>query len=311
MGKIMGSIRKPAAIGYYPPEKDSLEESIRASFSDSHGAGAIPTISPKRRKKIVAGVVPHAGFIYSGPIASHLYKACAEDGFPETFILVGVKHRPLRFPGAVLMAEGAWETPLGKCQIDSTLAKEVIKQSQDLGTDCVLDSAEAHLDEHSIEVQLPFIQFLGKERNFKILPVLISSPKFAICEKVGNTIATAVQKVKRDVFVIASTDFTHYGRYFYSYDPVGSGPVEKIIEWVYETDRDLIQKIERLDGKVLLNTVVKEKRTMCGASAVATTITAAKKLGATSGTCLKYATSYDIRGSSEAIVGYASIILNR
>ncbi|MFW9935870.1 MAG: AmmeMemoRadiSam system protein B [Candidatus Thorarchaeota archaeon] len=307
----MGLIRKPVAIGYYPPEKKSLEESIRASFSDSHGAGEIPQVSSKRSKKIIAGVAPHAGFIYSGPIASHLYKAIAIDGFPETFILIGVKHRPLRFPGAALMAEGVWETPIGKCHIDSALAKRIIKQSQDLGTSCILDSSDAHLDEHSIEVQLPFIQFLGKNQDFKILPILISTPKFTICEKVGNAIASAVQKVKRDVFIVASTDFTHYGRYFYGYDPVGSGPVEKIIEWVYETDGDLIHKIEQLDGKALLDTVVKEERTMCGASAVATTITAAKQLGATDGSCLKYATSYDIRGSSEAIVGYASITLNR
>jgi AmmeMemoRadiSam system protein B len=307
----MGSIRKPAAIGYYPPEKKSLEDSIRASFSDSHGAGEIPLINPQRSKKIIAGVAPHAGFIYSGPIASHLYKASAEDGFPETFILIGVKHRALRFQGAALMADGAWETPLGKCQIDSALAKRIIKISENSGANCILDSSEAHLDEHSIEVQLPFIQFIGKNQPFEILPILISSPKFAICEKVGKTIASAIQKMKRDVLIIASTDFTHYGRYFYAYDPVGSGPVEKIIEWVYETDADLIRKIEQLDGKALLDTVVKEERTMCGAGAVATTITAAKQLGATNGTCLKYATSYDIRGSSEAIVGYASITLNR
>ncbi len=311
MGDTMGFIRQPVAIGFYPPEKVALEESIKTAFADPHGAGQIPSINPKRIKNLIAGVAPHAGFIYSGPIASHLYKASAEDGFPETFLLIGAKHRLLQFPGAALMVEGAWETPLGKCNIDSPFAKLLLKQSQDSGTNCIIESTEAHMGEHSIEVQLPFLQFLGKNHDFRIVPLVISSSKYSVCEKVGNTIADAVQKSKRDVFIIASTDFTHYGKYFYDYAPVGSGPVEKIIKWIHETDGDLISKIEQLNGKALLDTVVKENRTMCGASAVATTIAAATHLGATNGTCLKYATSYDIRGSSEAIVGYASITLNR
>lgn len=307
----MVEIRQPAAIGFYPPEKKALEKSIQAAFTDPHGAGAIPQINPKRNKTLIAGVAPHAGFIYSGPIASHLYKAIAQEGFPETFILIGVKHRPLRFPGAALMPEGVWETPLGKCAIDSALAKRLLKQNKASGANCIVENTEAHLTEHSIEVQLPFLQYLGKNKEFQIVPLLISTSKYSICEKVGNIIADSVQQSKRDVFIIASTDFTHYGKYYYNYAPVGSGPVDKIIKWVHETDRDLISKIEQLDGKALLDTVVKENRTMCGASAVATTIEIAKRLGAKNGTCLKYATSFDIRGSSEAIVGYASIALNR
>ena len=307
----MGQKRQPTAIGFYPPDKTALEKSIQAAFADPHGAGEIPSLNPKRENQLVAGVAPHAGFIYSGPIASHLYKACAEDGFPETFVIIGVKHRPLRFPGAAMMAEGIWETPLGECTIDSTLAKRIQKQSEKSGANCIIDSTEAHLDEHSVEVQLPFLQYLAQNHEFQILPLVISSPKYSICEKVGKTVAEAVEKTKRDVFIIASTDFTHYGKYFYDYAPAGSGPVEKIIKWVHETDGDLVNKIEQLDGKALLETVVNENRTMCGASAVATTIVASIHLGAKNGTCLKYATSYDVRGSSEAIVGYASISLSR
>jgi AmmeMemoRadiSam system protein B len=310
-GDNMGQIRQPAAIGFYPPEKRALEESIQAAFSDSHGAGDIPAINLKRIKKLVAGVAPHAGFIYSGPVASHLYKACAEDGFPQTFILIGAKHRPLRFPGAAIMVEGTWETPLGRCKIDSSLAKLIVNECKKSGANCIIEDTEAHLNEHSVEVQLPFLQFLGKQCDFEFIPLVISSSKHSVCEKVGKTIADAVQKSKRDVFIIASTDFTHYGKYYYGYAPVGSGPVEKIIKWVHETDGDLINKIEQLNGKALLDTVVNENRTMCGASAVASTIAAATQLGAKNGTCLKYATSYDIRGSSEAIVGYAAIALHR
>ncbi|MFX1319509.1 MAG: AmmeMemoRadiSam system protein B [Promethearchaeota archaeon] len=307
----MGKIRQPAAFGFYPPEKKALEKSIHAAFVDLHGAGPIPPLNPKRMNRLVAGVAPHAGYIYSGPIASHLYNAIAGEGFPETFIIIGTKHRPMRFPGAALMSEGVWETPLGRCNIDSSLAKSVLTQDQASSTNCVVDSTEAHLNEHSVEVQLPFLQYLGKDCDFQIVPVVMSSSKYSICEKVGLTIADAVKKSKRDVFVIASTDFTHYGKYYYDYAPVGSGPVDKIIKWVHETDGDLITKIEQLNGKALLDTVVQKNRTMCGASAVATTIAIAKELGAKHGTCLKYATSYDVRGSSEAIVGYAAITLNR
>ena len=309
-GVDMKQIRQPAAIGFYPPEKVALEESIRAAFSDPHGAGEIPQVNSKRIKKLIAGVAPHAGFIYSGPVASHLYKACAEDGFPQTFIIIGAKHRPLRFPGAAIMIEGAWKTPLGQCKIDSSLAKLIVSECEKSGTNCIIENTEAHLNEHSVEVQLPFLQFLGKQCDFKFIPLVISSSKHSVCEKVGKTIADAVQKSKRDVFIIASTDFTHYGKYYYDYAPIGSGPVDKIIKWVHDTDGDLINKIQRVDSKALLDTVVNKNRTMCGASAVASTIVAATQLGATSGTCLKYATSYDIRGSSEAIVGYAAITLN-
>lgn len=307
----MGQIRQPSAIGFYPPDKTSLEKSIKAAFSDSFGAGDIPAVNPNREHQVVAGVAPHAGFVYSGPIASHLYKVIAQDGFPETFILIGPKHGFMRFQGAAVMAEGVWETPLGKCPIDTSLAKLTLKQSQKSGADYIIESTEAHLSEHSLEVQLPFLQFIGQKNPFRILPLVISSPTYSVCERVGTTIAEAIQKSKRDVTIIASTDFTHYGQYFYNYAPVGSGPVDKIVTWVYETDKDLIQKSVQLDGKALLNTVVKEQRTMCGASAVATTIIAAQQLGAQKGKLLKYATSYDIRGSSEAIVGYASIALHR
>ena len=208
------------------------------------------------------------------------------------------------------MVEGTWETPLGQCKIDSSLAKLMIKECEKSGTHCIIEDTEAHLNEHSLEVQLPFLQFLGRQCDFKFVPLVFSSSKHSVCEKVGTTIADAVQKSKRDVLIIASTDFTHYGKYYYDYAPVGSGPVDKIIKWVHETDGDLINKIKQLNSKALLETVVNENRTMCGASAVAATIAAAKQLGATSGTCLKYATSYDIRWSSEAIVGYAAMTLH-
>jgi hypothetical protein len=307
----MANVRQPSAFGFYPPDKTSLEKAIKEAFSDPHGAGDIPPVSSERNEKVIAGVAPHAGFVYSGPIASHLYSALAQDGFPETFILIGPKHGYMRFQDAAVMAEGIWETPLGKCLIDNSLAKSLLKESEKSGTNCIIASSEAHTDEHSLEVQLPFLQFLAGKQPFQILPLVISSPNYTVCEAVGNTIAESIQKSKRDVTIIASTDFTHYGKYYYNYAPVGTGPVDKVVKWVHETDGDLIHKIEQLDGNALLGTVVNERRTMCGASAVVATMVAAQRLGAEKGELLKYATSFDVRGSSEAIVGYASIALSR
>jgi AmmeMemoRadiSam system protein B len=307
----MGYIRQPSAIGFYSPDKAALEDSIRDAFSNQYGAGEIPKVSSTRRSQWVAGVAPHAGFIYSGPVASHLYKAIAQDGFPETFVLIGPKHRPMRVQGAAVMAEGSWETPLGTCQIDRPLAHMLLEQCQDTGIDCISESSHAHDDEHSLEVQLPFLQFLGGLDSFKIVPLVISSQKFTVCEKVGITIADAIQKSGRDVILLASTDFTHYGQFHFGYAPVGDGPIEKVAQWVHETDAELIEKIEKLDGKALLNTVINKRRTMCGASAVTTAIVAAKKLGAVKGNLLKYATSYDVRGSPGAIVGYAALTIQR
>ena len=209
------------------------------------------------------------------------------------------------------MSKGGWETPLGRTPIDNELAQILLEVDHATKKPSILESEEAHQGEHSLEVQLPFLQFLTEDSSLRIVPLVISTPSYMVCERVGKLVAKAITQAGRDVTFLASTDFTHYGKHFYNYAPVGTGPVEKIVQWVHETDGDLIKKIEQMDGKALLDTVIQEKRTMCGASAVATMLVAASELGATSGELLKYATSYDIRGSSDAIVGYASISIQR
>jgi AmmeMemoRadiSam system protein B len=307
----MGRIRQPTAIGFYPAGKESLEESLRDCFLDSYGPGQIPEVSPERKGNIIGGIAPHAGFVYSGPIAACLYTALAQDGLPETFVLIGPKHGYMSFEGAAIMSAGTWSTPLGECSIDTELAKIILGCGDTSEHSLIVDSAKDHQQEHSLEVQLPFLQFLSKRQPVQIVPLAISTLNFEICKKVGELVATAINESGRDVFILASTDFTHYGRRFYNYAPVGDRPIEKIVKWVYKTDGDLIQKIKQLDGEALLNTVVQERRTMCGHSAVTTVLVAARLLGATKGELLKYATSYDVRGSADAIVGYAAISINR
>jgi len=306
----MRRVRKPAAIGFYPPYKDALEASVRDCFLDPHGPGYIPKVNLTRVQRILAGVTPHAGYQYSGPVAAHFFSAIAEDGLPESFILVGPKHGYMRFKGAAIMSAGTWVTPLGECPIDEDLASRILDYGGASAPPCVAESAEAHEQEHSLEVQLPFLQFLNRQRKTKIVPMVISTPVYRTCQRVGEAIANAIKETGRDAVILASTDFTHYG-VFYGYAPVGMGPVEKIDQWVHETDEELVRYIEQLDGEGLMKTVVEKQRTMCGSSAVAVMLTAAHRLGATEGQLLKYATSYDVRGSTDAIVGYAAITINR
>ncbi len=305
----MVRVRQPSAIGFYPGRKEALIDSIQSCFLEKYGSGKIPKTNQEHKGNIIAGVTPHAGYIYSGPVATHIFDAIANDGFPETFVLIGPKHMGMRFKGAAVMVEGAWSTPLGECPIDTDLAKAILSYGAQ-PTYCVDESWEAHNNEHSLEVQLPFLQFLSKERPVQIVPIVISSADYKICECAGKAIAAGINKTGRNVTILASTDFTHYGARFY-YTPAGSGSIEEIIKWIYEKDGDLIQKIEQLDGETLLKTVVGEGRTMCGHSAVTTMLVAAGYLGATKGKLLKYATSYDVHGGPDTIVGYASITITR
>ncbi len=305
----MKNIRKPIAIGFYPPGKAALRESVQDCFLDDYGLGKIPKVHSQRKGHIFAGVAPHAGYVYSGPVASHIYGIIAEDGFPETFIIIGPKHGYMHFNGAAIMTKGAWETPLGECTIDSKLGSAIIEHGQRVSPPCIVESEEAHMEEHSLEVQLPFLQFLSETKPVQFVPLVISTPNFKACQCVGKAIAEAIEQTNRDAIIIASTDFTHYGAQFYNYAPAGSGPIEKVTKWVYDTDADLISKIEKLDASTLLNTVIEKHRTMCGSSAVAAMLVAAQLLGATKGKLLKYATSYDVRGSSDAIVGYGAIAI--
>jgi len=223
-------VRMPVRAGsFYEGQKDLLLERLKNCFLGLLGPGKLPEGEPGTMRSLKAVISPHAGYMYSGMPAAHSYLKIFEDGIPEHIVVLGPNHTGL---GARLaVCNDDWQTPLGTIGFDGVLGSAIVEEDQFASNDCI-----AHSNEHSIEVQLPFLQFLGKDSDFQIVPFVISSSKYSICEKVGRTIADAVKKSKRDVFVIASTDFTHYGKYYYDYAPVGSGPVDKIIKWVYETD---------------------------------------------------------------------------
>jgi len=293
--------RVPAAIGFYPGNPNELKRVISECFTDRHGPGETPKVNSEGPRIIVGCVAPHAGYYYSGPVAAHLYKALAEDGRPECFVMLGPSH--MGYPGASIMKEGVWALPFGRATIDSELAAAILKHAS-----IILDEPRAHAREHSLEVQLPFLQYLYGEVKF--VPIVFGPTDYETCREVGEGVAEAAMELGRDVLVLGSTDMTHYGP-MYGYAPAGTGPIEKVISWIHEVDGKMISKIEGLDPAGLYQLVHDEGFTMCGVNAVASMMVAAKNLGARRVSTLKYATSYEIRGGRDAIVGYLASILTK
>jgi len=293
-------VRRASAWGFHPFDPDEEKREIKRCFHSRHGTGSEPQVSENGARQIIGGVAPHAGLIYSGPIASHLYHRLAQDGRPETFVILGVSHGGN--PGFATMFDAVWRMPMGDVAVDAELAKAIVR-----GSEFIDINPEAHEGEHSIEIQLPFLQYIY-DGKFKIVPITVGYGDYEMCENVGTAIAEATRDLGRDIVIIGSTDFTHYGP-LYGYTPVGTRPFEKVLKWVYETDRSLIETIISLDAEGLIRKVRENNYTMCGYLPVATMIVAAKKMGASKGDLLKYATSYDVQGSTDAIVGYASIVI--
>jgi len=295
-------VRRPSAWGFHPFNSDQEKREIEQCFLSKHGVGDKPKVSEDGARRIIGGVAPHAGLVYSGPIASHIYYHLAKDGRPETFVIIGVSHGGN--PGFATMFDAVWRMPMGDVNVDSELARAIVKYSEFLDI-----NPQAHEGEHSIEIQLPFLQYVYNG-EFKFVPITVGYGDYEMCENVGAAIAEAAKDLERDIVVLGSTDFTHYGP-LYGYTPVGTSPFEKVLKWIYETDRSLIETIISLDAEGLIRKVRENNYTMCGYLPVATMITAAKRMGASKGELLKYATSYDVQGSTDLVVGYASIVIEK
>ena len=276
-------IRKPAVAGlFYEIDPDSLRKQIEWCFKHRLGPGSIPEIGNKRNIKGV--IAPHAGYVYSGPVAAHTYHEIAEDGFPETFVILCPNHTGMG-SGVSTMNQGSWETPLGLADIDGEFADLMIKNAG------IIDSnPEAHLKEHSAEVQLPFLQYLNP--NFQFVPVTMWMQDIETATEIGVSIEKTASELGRDVVVIASTDFTHY----------------QPQDIAHKQDMKVIDAIKAMDEKRMMNRVMELNVTMCGYGPVAATMVASKKMGATICEMKKYATSGDATGDKSSVVAYASAV---
>lgn len=278
-------MRPPAVAGqFYAGSKNSLIKQIDWCYTHPQGPGAVPKVE-KGPRKLVGLVSPHAGYMYSGPVAAHGFSLMASDGKPTSVVIIGPNHTGVG-SGVSIMTSGKWSTPLGGAQVDAELAETVAKSSNIIDVD-----PEAHSYEHSIEVQLPFLQHLFGEVNF--VPICMMLQDAHTSKDVGDAIAKA--SAGKDVVIVASTDLTHY--------ETQRSAVEK--------DKKAMEKIVALDGEGLIATVERDGITMCGYGPVAAMIHAAKKLGAKKAKILKHATSGDVAPPMPQVVGYGSIAVLR
>jgi len=294
------TIRVPAVAGeFYEDTEDNLRREIERSFLHRLGPGRIPEEKGTNRA-LKAVISPHAGFIYSGPVAAHTFSAIFEDGEPEVFVILGPNHRGSGADIAV-WNKGSWKTPLGEVKVDEKVAAEIINQSEYAKSD-----EQAHKLEHSIEVQLPFLQILFP--NAKFVPICMNTDpiyhrsmltnqdiitkNWKLCSDVGKEIAAALEILDIDGLVIASSDFTHF----------------ESAKNAKRKDDDAITKILSLDDENFTQSVSNQSASICGYAPIITSMAFAKERGATSGKLLKYTTSGDITGDNGQVVAYSSII---
>ncbi|MDH7506619.1 MAG: MEMO1 family protein [Candidatus Thermoplasmatota archaeon] len=290
----MEKIRKPAVAGqFYEANKISLLERIKECFLDDRGPGRFPKIT-KGDKKVKGLVVPHAGYIYSGAIAAHAYYFLTINGFAETFIIIGPNHTGMG-SGVAVMTEGIWQTPLGEVPINNNLAKNLFKG--------IIDKDEnAHYYEHSIEVQLPFLQFCSENKKFDFVPICMAMQDFETSDEIGRIIAEAVKKENKNVVIIASSDFSHAG---FNYMNMPSDGL-RVDYYAEKQDKRAIKQILELNPAGLIKTVQLNNISMCGYGPVAAMLTASKILGAKKAELLKYGTSYEVHPSTSC-VGYGAL----
>jgi len=276
-------LRKPAVAGmFYAGSPRELTEQIESCYKSKLGPGTMPQLNSQGSREIVAVVVPHAGYYYSGPVAAHAYKELANDGVFDAAIILGPNHTGYG-PLVSLWARGEWETPLGRVEIDEGFAANLLKEGQGI----IEADEKAHMHEHSIEVQLPWLQHLYGE--LKIVPIAMMAQDI----ETARTIGEAISKIGGNTVIIASSDFSHY-------EP---GPVAA------DKDRSVIEAIINLDEEELYRRRESLDSTMCGFGPIASAIVAAKEMKAKGATLLKYATSGDTTGDFSRVVGYASIVL--
>ncbi len=263
-------MRAPAVAGqFYPRSKNDLNRELGRCFADI----------PITEKAVLGAVVPHAGYIYSGNTAAHVYSVLPK---ADTFVLLGPNHTGYGSPVAV--SGETWSTPLGEVKSDAELIRALPKKIIDI-------DETAHKYEHSIEVQLPFLQH--RFSDFAIVPICMGMQDEETALDVGMEVAEAIRKAGKKVVIIASSDFTHY----------------QPDKTARENDRYYIEPILNLDVPGLYRRLYERNASVCGFGPIAAMLTAARELGAKKATLLNYRTSGDTTGEVSAVVGYAGIIV--
>lgn len=286
-------VRSPVVAGqFYDGSRASLERSVRRCVAEYQ--------PPEDLGVPVGGVVPHAGWVFSGPTAAKVFLALSQKARPETYILLGAVHQ-WGVGAAEVFPRGAWATPLGEAKVDADLAAAILKTGKGL----FRDSTAAHEGEHSIEVEVPFVQALSPDAA--IVPIAVPPGPSAV--RVGEVLGDVVKETEKRAVVVASSDLTHYGM---GYGLPDRGSPRDAKTWMTENDRRIIRLIEALDAEAMVPEA-ERNHNACGAGAIAAATSAARALGATSGRVLEYTTSADVMQEryTDRAVGYVGIVFER
>jgi len=268
------TVRHPAVAGrFYPRDEKSLREDVRTYLGQTAEAKPI---------RALGCIVPHAGYMYSGHVAGAVF---AKLEIPKVCLVMCPNHTGMGRALAIV-SEGAWGTPLGNVPIDSAFAADLKQRCPLLHED-----SAAHRGEHAAEVELPFLQMLQPQLQF--VPIALGTGQFEHLAQLGDAIADVIATHNGDVLIVASSDMNHYE----------SDAVTRV------KDRSAIEPILRLDARALYDVVMQQDISMCGFGPAVAMLNAAKKLGATSAELVKYATSGDVSGDRDLVVGYAGVIV--
>lgn len=267
----LSKIRRPCVAGqFYASSGERLKSEIEGLVKKD-----------AKKNDVIACMVPHAGYMYSGRVAA---ETLSQVEIKDNVVMLGPNHTG-NGPDFSIMTEGSWQTPLGEVKINSSLAKEILKNSKYLQ-----DDSSAHINEHSLEVELPFMQYF--KQGFEIVPIVFLSDNIKALKEIGQEIAS-VLKDKPSTLILASSDMTHYE---------SQADAQK-------KDKEAINAILGLDEDRLIQRIQRFNITMCGFAPAVVMLRAAKLLGAEKASLVRYQTSGDITGDKESVVGYAGITL--
>jgi AmmeMemoRadiSam system protein B len=279
----MTTIRRPYVAGtFYEGNAESLKQQVEHCFLHKFGPQKMPEVNASGPRKLVGLICPHAGYAYSGPVAANAYYELAQDGRPDTVVILGPNHTG--YGSAIaLMNEGFWRTPFGDVEIDGETANQIVSETRLVDMD---DSA--HRFEHSIEVQLPFLQYLyGSDFNFVPICFLMQDLQSAV--EVGKALIEVL--ATKNAVVIASSDLTHY-------EPQAGAERKDIAA---------LKAVQALDEKLLFSTIEEQNISACGYGPITALITFAKGLGVKEAKLLSHRTSGDIINDYSSVVGYAAV----
>ena len=287
-------VRRPVVAGqFYPQATERCREDLLSCVASAPEPGALP-------RRLLGGIVPHAGWMCSGHLAAAVFKALAGASQPETIVMFGAAHR---WAGkqAAMFCSGRWETPLGSIEVDDRLAQRVLGF-----TNVIADDPYAHQDEHALEVQMPFVKHFLPQA--KVLPITV--PPSAMATEVGEAVARTLEAYRSSAVVVGTTDLTHYGR-SYHFEP--HGPGEEGRRWAKEVnDRRIIDLMESMAAERVVPEAL-EHHNACGAGAVAATVASVAHQRAEVAVVLEHTTRHEVlqgRGSGDA-VGYVGMVYGR